>query len=79
MVMLLPSPSNQTLSVKRRRSAQEVVGIMIKADVRRGDGVVFSESFPFSCKLCSAVADPGQFPDGTQDFRVYNDDWYDET
>jgi hypothetical protein len=48
-------------------------------DVRRGDGVVFCESFRFSCKLSSDVRDPGNFPEGVQDFRVYNDDWYDDT
>ncbi|MBK1630232.1 hypothetical protein CKO31_05625 [Thiohalocapsa halophila] len=34
MVTLLPSPSNQTLSLKHRRPAQEMVGVMIKATSR---------------------------------------------
>jgi len=48
-------------------------------DVRRGDGVVFGESFPFTCKLSSVTSEPGSFPEGVQDLRVFNDDWFDET
>ena len=39
MVMLLLSPSNQILSLKRRRSALEVVGVMIKAHLACGAAI----------------------------------------
>jgi len=71
------SSSEIHLSVEGKISAELQWGS--NGDVRRGDGVVFNESFPFSCTLRSTVSDPGKFPDGPQNFRVYNDDWFGET
>jgi len=47
-------------------------------DMRRGDGFRTRQSFPFSCSLRSPVTEPGEFPDGPENFSVSNDEFWEQ-
>lgn len=45
-------------------------------DLDRGDGMLLSHEFPFSCNLKSSVSEPNIFLGDFTELKVSNDDWY---
>jgi hypothetical protein len=49
------------------------------SDLRRGDGAVMPQSFPFTCELKSDVENPGDFHPDLATLKVDTSSWRDET